>query len=305
MKTIMKIALFLSAIAFAASANAQSFGGTSTASGTPTAVTPAGQIDFVTVGSTMPYATTAQDLDDWFALAAGITGLNLAGIDRSSQWTMRNVGTDQAISGSVNNEPTTTVFWETQGHFRLSFANEIHTCTAAISTQDVFVLPAPNAARRGDTHGRILCPAQVAAGGTYAGGFPVEFTVRGIGQIQVRYTVERRRIGNTDPGTTQNTSHGSVQSSATFFTIAETTFAQAVALYTTNDTRVQTITVENLLPGYVYIVHITGVSDQISRKSFTGDAAFIAPPAGSPVTIAFAVTPNADEVVIQHVTNIP
>jgi len=304
MKTIMKIALFLSAIAFAASANAQTFGGTLSTAGTPAAITPA-QIDFVTVGSTMPYATTAQDISGWRDLASDIPGLNLdpTSVTQSTTWTIFDVDANALVGGqTVTQQNSVNVNWANQGHFRLNFANQIHSCTAANSVQDVFVLPAPNAERRGTTHGTVLCPAAITAGGDFAAGFPVQFTVRGIGEIRVRYTVERRVVGGGTTDDPEFVGQGEVQTNVGNF-FETTTFAAAQALYLTNNTRFTTITVDDLAPGFVYIVTITGVSDQISRKSFAGNLAYIAP--ADPVTIAFAVTPDANQVVIEHVSNIP
>ncbi|MCL2412988.1 MAG: hypothetical protein FWC98_02505, partial [Bacteroidales bacterium] len=71
--------------------------------------------------------------------------------------------------------------------------------------------------------------------------------------------------------------------------------------YTSGAGETISIVVSNLAPGYVYRVDITGVSDQISRKSFTGQAAFIEP--ATPVFATFAVIPTPTATPIDFVGN--
>jgi len=63
------------------------------------------------------------------------------------------------------------------------------------------------------------------------------------------------------------------------------------------------IEVTSLEPGFIYTVRITGVSDQISRKSKVGPAndGFVVP---TDIYAVFAVIPEPTGTRIEHITNI-
>jgi len=313
MKTIMKAALILGLASFAFFASAQN----------PSATVTPGQIganlvqittssadsikrDFVTVGSTMPYLVDGgqTNLQQWATNAADLGLPNLAtSVTALSRWTVQRIAPG-AVGPvldftAVDNRDTIFVNWPETGGFRLTRTNSVAhggtaVCGNAVSTKDVWVLPAPNVLPAGIVgHGAILhCDTTSHI---------VGFNVRGIGQIQVRYEITRRRIDGTDAEATRVSSAvGTTETDVDFFT--NRPWAEVNNIYETGTGTLLNITVPNLLPGYVYRVEIVGVADQISRKSFVYPYMF-RPVEGPAIFATFAVVPQTTSTRIEHVSN--
>ncbi|MCL2412983.1 MAG: hypothetical protein FWC98_02480, partial [Bacteroidales bacterium] len=236
MKTIMKIALILSALAFAVVANAQAPSAT-TNSGSSTSPIPAtsqdaAQIDFVTVGATMPYATSfaATDFDTWRSNAAAlgfdIPTTGAGAVTNTKVWSARRLtppppATDSTIFGGFTGDSSQIfVTWPETGAFRLSFSNTVNVdgvtpspdCASAISSRTVYVLPAPNVTGSVTGHAQVLTCDDTE--------HTVSFNVRGIGLRQASFTVTRQAISGAATPTSVLTSGtaGTAQTSDVFFT---------------------------------------------------------------------------------------
>jgi len=308
MKTIFKTALILGLASFAFFASAQTIT-IAPGANSPTIVTESDtmQVDFVTVGSTMPYAT---DLDQVSFTAWRDTaiawGLNLANVTSVASWATRQMNPMPTswLDGpsATNNQEQIFVTWSTVGDFELRLTNRIQisgadACTPAVSTKRVYVLPEPSVRTAPATivgHDVIRhCTTAVHT---------VSFVAVGIGQKQLRYQITRRSIDGGGPETpVVSNAGGTAMSSPVFFTMANTAFATAEAFYGPGATGEDVISIEiPVEAGYVYRVQVLGVSDQISRKSFTGDYVFR--PAN--VQAVFAVVPTPTSTVIEHVSNL-
>ena len=301
MKTIMKIALFLSAIAFAASANAQTVGLTPAANGPDATAISTTQdsavVDFVTVGSTMPYRTVTNSVDGWFAGASTDWGFTPT-ITQRVRWSIG--GGDFAVA---DNRDTIFVTWPTTpGQHTLTVENAIlqdgtPICTpSAISTKNVFVLPRPiiDATVAVTGHNAVLCSDYTA--------HHVIFQGRGIGQLDVTFTVERRNADGVDTPWTNadDVTVGTARNVASWF--ETTTFATALAQYDAGNNQDIRIDLSGLTAGFMYRVSINGISDQISRKSFTGDDVYTEV---TNVFATFAIVPETTTTRIDHVSNTP
>ena len=301
MKTIFKTALILGLASFALFANAQTLGTTATTPGSAT-TQPVAQTDFVTVGSTMPYATNLNqsDFNDWRnnALDWGFT--IPANVQNTASWRVRPLDPDGPFVPLVENENEILITWPaTQGQFEIMMSNRImignvSACDSAVSLKRVFVLPFPTV---------LTDPATIAGHGAVlhcdSTSHTVTFTTRGIGERQVRYVVTRRAIDATDsPDPVAQEIVGTAQTTASWFETSS--FATALRQYETADgNQVVSIQVTGLQAGFIYRVHVVGINDQISRKSFAGDASF----GPADVQAVFAVVPRPTSTTIDHVGN--
>ena len=303
MKTIMKLALVMGFASFAFFANAQTLptvGGTTT--NTVTAGIDSAQIDFVTVGATMPYKTSSAsaNFEAWEANVKDAFGTTT--LSPVPTFTLQWYVDDAPLTGATTDNINLT--WNTEGRFELTAKTSILLgganvgCEDAVSGKIVYVLPKPTVALRPTSNGhQMVLPCSTTS-------HPVSFVARGIGQRSVTYTVLRRPLsGTADPADEVTSSLvGSPQNNETWFT-SLTSFTAAEALYS-DASEIISINITGLEPGYVYTVEITGVSDQISRKSKVGtnNDGFVAPP--SSVFAAFAVLPTPTSTRIEHVTNV-
>jgi len=170
----------------------------------------------------------------------------------------------------------------------------------------VYVLPAPNALRSATEHGH----AQVLNCNVEE--HNVRFWVRGIGQRSIRYSITRRPLtgdSDVDEDLVLSSTAADAQTDENWFAEApdgSMTWTIAYSAYTTDAEQwVSNILVENLEAGWVYTVEITGVSDQISRKSGVGPLGDGYVPPATRLFSSFAVIPTPGNVNIQHVSNIP
>jgi hypothetical protein len=303
MKTITKIALVMGFASFAFFANASLPG--VNVNPTHAAVTPgidSTVVDFVTVGATMPYRTgsAAGNFAAWRANVEGAFGTStLSPLPSFAlQWYVDGAPLSGATTDSVN------LTWNTIGQFKLTAKTTILLggnnvgCEDAISGKTIYVLPEPVVTLRATSNGH-----QIVLGCT-ATTHQVRFVTHGIGQRSITYTVYRQPLtgsGNTDAQLTSALA-GTSQGNASWFTDA-TPFNAAEDLYSSANAFID-LNITGLEPGFVYTVEITGVSDQISRKSKVGDNndGFVTPPAR--VFAAFAVLPEPTSTKIEHTTNL-
>jgi len=315
MKKIMKLALIVAITSFATVANAQTLptlGGTPHPSNVVSNVDSI-QVDWVTVGAVMPYSTSTSqtNFDTWLdnvqtAFGGAASMPEHLPIFRT-QWSVANW--TGGVSGSASNEtnigaPGTDIVltWTTRGQFLLKATTTIRVnnadagCTPAISGKHVFVLPEPNVTPNTNAalfgHGRILncnTPSHM-----------VRFDASGIGQRQVRYTVHKQPMTGSAAPVVPTTHQIGDARAATDFEMSTRTFAAAEGIAAGSEPVV--ITVDELTPGFIYTVTITGISDQISRKSKVGpeNDGFVVP---SNATAVFAVIPTPEGSRIQHVAN--
>ena len=306
MKKIMKLALIVAIASFATVANAQTF----TAGGNTTNVVSwmdSSHVDFVTVGAIMPYRTTsvATNFDTWkehVEHAFGTTTLSPLPTF-SLQWYVNNAPVDGATTENIY------LTWNTVGEFQLEARTNILLggdnvgCNEAVSGKTVFVVPQPTIVLRANEdngHRKIL--------GCEDKEWTVRFTARGIGARSVKYTVTKMPLSGIEDVEAEVTTPrvgNALVAGSTMFT-GSTSFASVEDLYSlSNSVGLETIAINipGLDPGYVYTVEITGVSDQISRKSLVGDNrdGFVTPP--SRVFASFAVLPEPTSTKIDHVTN--
>ena len=308
MKTIFKVALTLGLASFAFFANAQT-ASTTGAPNSPTAVHNVDtlQVDWVTVGSTMPYATNLNNeaLETWRSYA-NAWYLSIGNVVSRARWSVQPFpsGTITDFGNDFENQERIYVHWQTIGQFMLTVQNQIYigstpACTTAISGKRVFVLPAPNVLTDAPsiTGHDVVLPCD-------APDHTVSFRARGVSQMQLRYVVTRRPIaGGVDSIVHTSAPAGAAVTNEPFFTINEVagghSFGDAQAMYQLGTGEQVSITIPDLEAGFIYRVRVTGVSDQISRKSFTGDDVFR--PAN--VQAVFAVVPRPTSTVIDHVSN--
>ena len=312
MKTITKLALIVAIASFAIVANASTL---PTATGTTTQTVTAGiaetQVDWVTVGATMPYKTSssAQSFDDWTnavtsAFAAASTSLPTHMPTFSTQWSVANW--TGGTGGSASNETNIgtpgddlVLTWGHTGAFRLTATTRVQInsadvgCSAAVRHKHVFVVPAPYV----EPHAS-LATGNGAILGCNVTEQIVRFEVMGIGQRQLKYTISRRPMTGTTTTTDVDFNVGDARAEADF-TLAQNDFESALTIAANR--RNVPITVDNLQPGYIYTVAITEVSDQISRKSQVGTNGFL-PVSG--VQAVFAVVPTPEGSRIEHITNV-
>ncbi len=284
-KQILAAAIFTAATCFATSATAQTYSPTGSGTANDVAAT---QVDYVTVGATMPYATdTAQaGLAAWKAdlAAAGFTNT----VTVSTRWYVDN----NELAGATD-KPSIFIAWPDQpGAHTLKVATGIAvsgvatSCAPAESQKMVYVLPLPVA--EFTSANQVLACTETMAN--------IGYKVAGIGQKQLAYTITRKPMGQaaTSESSTQNVGTG-VTNAGEFEETVD--FATASAKYDDANATTGSFAVDNLAPGYIYTIELTGISDQISRKS--GVTAGI-----SGNRISVAVTPMPSSTKINHVQNI-
>lgn len=279
-----KMVLVAGMVSVAAFANAQS--ATEGAGDKTIASDVDGQVDWVTVGATMPYSTnvTQSSIDTWKAALPADFLTDEVTVE--TKWSINNA---EVVTGEV---PAIQVNWTELGKHVVSVTNalkigDVEGCEATPSSKTVYVLPAPTA---NITSSNVLLTACV--GDAVSSSVVVEAT--GVGEKQLAYTITRKAIDAAATTETGDELVGEAQAVAGF---AETvSIEEAQAKYTTATS--QTITVDNLAAGYVYTITFSGVSDQISRKS---DVAGVW---GAKNTVTIAVIPAAEATAIKHVTNL-
>ncbi|MCL2027942.1 MAG: hypothetical protein FWG79_05580 [Bacteroidales bacterium] len=301
MKTI-KLALVAMTFAFVTVANAQTFVPSTDAkvTGNPKTVEAgiaATQVDFVTVGSVMPYSIGAnqdQAFLDWSDALNAAMGKTAS---RTINWF---VGATALPSGSDNQE-TVNIEWENTGRFSVradvgisisGADNPPIPCAPVDATKWVYVLAAPSASVT--TPNTVLnCDVEE---------YDIDLKVAGIGEIQIVYTVNRTPFG----GSLTPETISEPFKSGTAITVAadfedgagQSNFDAQNAKYNLADNGVTaTFKVEDLEPGYIYTVTFVSVSDQISRKSKVE-------PTLIDITRTLAVVPKPESTTIDHVKNV-
>ena len=205
MKTIFKVALTLGLASFAFFASAQNpSANTQPRTSMSAAVeVDSAQVDFVTVGSTMPYSTNLEqaDFNTWLANATDWLLTNATNIDNVARWSVQR--THSAVGASMPGAPIVSldaddqsdiyITWPEVGAFRLTLTNSLDgaDCDDAVSTKTVFVLPAPTIVGTTATVGNNVVLGCTETTHT------VQFLARGIGQLQAQYTLFRRPITGT------------------------------------------------------------------------------------------------------------
>jgi hypothetical protein len=289
MKTIFKAALILGAINFAIFANAQTVSTNPvTTTGTPETVN--NQADFVTVGAIMPYATpTVGNASDWVTAMTN-AGISTTDITTTTTWNLFTLPGTTATPLTVADPANFRMAWTTEGQYRLEATtvtklNSTVLCEGTTPAEKlVFVLPKPTVA-----FGTL--PAQIQACTETDLNVPV--TLKGIGSVKVNYTVTVYDPSATT-GSVVSVTNGA---SAAAVSVFEGTYASALDIYNGAGTTVD-IPVSSLIPGYAYVVTLTGVEDQISRKSGVN----VDLTANN--TFAFTVAPTPANTTIQHVKNV-
>jgi hypothetical protein len=312
MKTITKLALIVAIASFAIVANAQTLPGTT---GTPAgAVNPgidSAVVDWVTVGAVMPYRTTtsAASFDLWTVAVTDAFGGagNLPTHMPTFRTTWSVNGSDITNPLAPTRQDSINFHWDVlPGRYELLATTEILLngnpagCEPAVRGKLVYVLPEPTA-RLHTEHLQGTGSRMVI--GCNAPSHTVNFQISGVGVRQARYTVTRRAMDGTETGasTIENFSHGTAMAVAVDFRESNTDWDGAMA--TANARSSMGIEVTSLEPGFIYTVRITGVSDQISRKSKVGPAndGFVVP---TDIYAVFAVIPEPTGTRIEHITNI-
>jgi hypothetical protein len=244
------------------------------------------QVDFVTVGATMPYSTDASqaDLEAWKTDAAAL-GLSVENVTATTTW---YVNAAEKATGSE-----LRLKWDvTPGSFAVEARTQINvgetvSCAPATVSKTVYVLPEPSVAFTGGSDAILACDAT---------SHDLSYAVKGIGNKKVTYTVTKKPLGaDAVTGSSENVSKGTAEVES-FFVEATTSYATAAALYTGEGTA-GTLRISNLEAGYIYTVTVTGVSDQISRKSNVTVA-----PAN--LKANFAVVPSPTGTKINHIKNL-
>jgi hypothetical protein len=343
----IKFAFVAILLCFATVANAQTLVSVTGTNWPTLKTTPAGwpalstndpaQADFVTVGAVMPYRTVSggEDFKTWktmvetYFFPTGTAGpAAVANVLMNTTWTV-------AGGDGVNNIPETElasglgldsvlVRWSHIGNYLISAkttmtinGTEVTGCDNMenVKEKQIYVLPAPQARRAeklihapGDpTDGRnfqnVIFPCTTKS-------LNLPFQVRGIGEVHLFYTVTRRPIGS--PATEDNEeglSEGMSRNTPSWFNHSPSGFAEARDLYLVgmNSSPEVFIPVTGLLPGYLYEVKITEISDQISRKS---EVELKAPNFWSTsnltenLTYRFAIVPTPMNTNIEHIRNI-
>ena len=322
MKTIIKTALILGLANFAFFANAQSVpsvGGNVAGRTVTPGIAPA-VVDFVTVGAIMPYksALSNEAIDQWItnvtAAFAPDTIPSTLIPSFVSQWTVTPEGGTTVNVGDPNLDQIILTWDVTPGRFTVGITTEVQIggttnvveCATSASQKAVYVLPAPHALRSDTDHGH----AQVL--NCNVEDHNVRFWVRGIGQRSIRYNITRRPLTGSidvDENLVLSSAAADARTDESWFAEApdgSMTWTIANNAYTTDTEQwVSDILVENLEVGWVYTVEITGVSDQISRKSGVGPLGDGYVPPATRLFSSFAVIPAPGAANIQHVSNIP
>ncbi len=286
MKKMIQIAAIAAITGLATFANAQT-AVTGNASGTVDATIDSMQVDFVTVGATMPYKTAVNANNAaWLTELAGLgfTDPAAAG-ELTTKWAYSTGG---AFTNLVPAGSEVDITWPTAGKYLLRAQSSYADACASESFKNVYVLPKPSVAITDGDKEILACDVT---------SHNVEFTAKGIGEKQVKYTVTRKPVGAAGTtGSAEDEAVGDGVTTAETFTEAVTDYAAATAYYT-GDGDAENITVGSLTPGYIYTVTITEVSDQISRKSgVTVD--------GLAVKAVFTVTPKPTSTKINHIKNV-
>ncbi len=289
MKTIkfFQIALVAAMFSFATVANAQTY-----VDDTPGTVTSTNQVDFVTVGATMPYSAAATDASfaDWkTAFEAAFSGKT---VNKTIAWKLGS----NPISGTADKE-NIRMKWETAAQYTLEATTTVTIdgvdagalCPSTPATKTVYVLPEPTV--------KITSESQVLSCSTT--NFTVKYKVAGIGVKAITYTITRRAYDGTGDPTNDVHNDGIVQTTAGFFEEATTTFEEASAEYNVDTQTPLDWAVTGLEPGYIYTLTFTNVTDQISRKSGVTTKTLSANN-----TITLAVVPEPASTTIQHVKNV-
>jgi hypothetical protein len=265
----------------------------------------------------MPYRTTSTGplFDGW--LSAVTEAFGPGGIPTaftpvlSTTWTVINpiAGTSapQAITSNVD---SINITWDVDpGRYEVRATTSATIggtpapgCANAQQIKEVFVLPRPNLVGRGvsdNGHQMILgCTATVHT---------VRFDTRGWGNVQVTYNLSRTPLGGS-AAVTQNLREGlgnALEADDTRIAAnGGNSITTAMQRYTGSTHVTIPIEIDGLEPGYIYTVTLTGISDQISRKSRVGNAndGIVALTSGER-TISFAVIPTPTNTHIEHVTN--
>jgi len=298
MKTIriFQTALVAGMVCFATLANAKNHSYAGTAQLLDVDDVLAAQVDYVTIGATMPYATdTVQpNLDAWRDTLAAV------GIDATAEiktnWFVDSV----ELAGSANNDAI-KVSWLDTGAYLLTVKTSIdvkvgvnsinNTCDSATINKTVYVLPVPNA--KFTTTIKVLpCDSTT---------YTVNYDVAGIGRKDVKYDLKRRPyVSGSDINELDNsaTPVGTGISSIGDFDEG-ISYDDALIKYDVDDNGVESgrIPIAGLAKGWIYTVTITEISDQISRKSDVT----VNP---SNLKFSFAVVPEPVGTKIDHVKNI-
>ncbi len=286
MKKMIQIAAIAAITGLATFANAQS---AVTGNAKSTADVDSLQVDFVTVGATMPYKTAVnannaawlQELED-----LGFTDPATEAGEPMIKWAYSTGGAfvDLAPTGAE-----VDITWpSTAGKYLLRAQSSYAGSCASESFKNVYVLPKPSVAISGGNQAILACDVT---------SHNVEYTAKGIGEKQISYVVTRKPVGDEgEDDAAEAEAVGSGVSTAATFTEAVTNFAAAEAFYTGAGTT-DNIAVSSLEPGYIYTVTITEVSDQISRKSGVTVGSLA-------VKAVFTVTPKPTSTKINHISNI-
>ncbi len=268
---------------------------TASTSGTPTTThtadsLDASQIDFVTIGSIMPYSieSSGSASTQWISAYTSLTGKTATA---STTWKINN--TDAT---SVANQNNITIAWSTAGEHSLKVTQSISipdypsaVCPGTEVEKTIYVLPLPSAGFSStDSFAILPCSATT---------YNVAYTIGGIGERIVKYHIEKTPYGQSVESPEETTSsNGTAVSDASYFT-STTNYASASALYTTGKTAANiALTLE---AGYKYKVTLTEISDHVSRKS--GVAGEIE---SGKASFTVLVTPNPTTNSIKHVKNL-
>ncbi len=284
----LKMALVAGMVSVAAFVNAQT--ATQGAGSKTIASEVDGQVDWVTVGSTMPYSTnvTQTSIDTW--KAALPAGFLTDEVTVETKWSVNNT---QVLAGVI---PAIQVNWTTLGAQKVSVTNalkigSVYGCDATPSEKTVYVLPQPTANVTSSNELVSACVGDVISKTVTVEAF-------GVGEKNLTYTITRKAIDAAATTETGDEVVGTAQAVAGF--AEAVTIGEAQAKYTTATS--QTITVDNLAPGFIYTITFSGVSDQISRKSLENNG--VCAWGGAKNTVTIAVIPAAESTAIKHVTNL-
>jgi hypothetical protein len=289
------------------------------------------QVDFVTVGAVMPYLTrsNSQEFKAWVDTVRTYFSLPLAPqpaefIGKAPGPVLGDVRLETSWDASGTDLGMTTgpdsilVRWDlpTAQHgagqaYILTATTDVYfgatklLCGAPnASEKRVYVLPRPRIWKEiGDPGDQVILSCVTTQ-------HTVSYRITGIGQKEVNYTVYKRPIGSSADTDDDFVPVGTAQSSDAFFDESNTTFNDAHTFYRNPNTATGgtafDITVTGLQPGYVYQVVVTGISDQITRKSnvLINDQQPIWATDTGNLTYTFTVVPEPTNTGIRHILNV-
>lgn len=244
------------------------------------------QIDFVTVGSIMPYAIDGNTVSNaWITTYQTLTGKTAA---LSTVWEI-----DGTADAGVADMAAINIEWNVATEHSLkvlqSITLEDHptiSCPAAIE-KTIYVLPKPEAG--------LVITDTFAVLGCAETSYLLPYNVSGLGERVVNYTITRTPYNGTAAATDTVVNEGADISNDAYFTNT-TSYATAAAAYTAPTNLNIAIDVE---AGYIYDVVLTNVNDQISRKSgVEGELT-----AGKK-HFTIIVVPDLDTTPIKHIRNL-